>query len=62
MYCNMIFALDNEFTRRFADFRNLGAEFDVVSLPLITDLELAHDAIQLELIELQCNSTLKEKF
>ena len=61
-YTNMIFALDNEFGRRFADFQKLGAEFDIVSSPFTTDFEKAPDAIQLELIDLQCDSTLKEKF
>ena len=61
-YTNMIFALDNEFGRRFADFQKLGAEFDIVSSTFTTDFEKAPDAIQLELIDLQCDSTLKEKF
>uniref|UniRef100_H2YX15 DUF4371 domain-containing protein n=1 Tax=Ciona savignyi TaxID=51511 RepID=H2YX15_CIOSA len=61
-YTNMIFALDNEFGRRFADFQKLAAEFDILSSPFITDVEKAPDAVQLELIDLQCDSTLKGKF
>ena len=61
-YTNMIFALDNEFGRRFADFQELAAEFDILSSPFTTDFEKTPDAIQLELIDLQCDSTLKQKF
>ena len=61
-YTNMISALDNEFARRFADFQKLAAEFDILSSPFTTDFEKVPDALQLELIDLQCDSTLKEKF
>ena len=61
-YTNIISALDNEFSRRFADFQKLAAEFDILSSPFTTDIEKAPDAVQLELIDLQCDSTLKEKF
>ena len=61
-YTNMIFALDNEFGRRFADFQKLAAEFDILSSPFTTDFQQASDALQLELIELQCDSTMKKKF
>ena len=61
-YTSMISALDNEFARRFADFQKLDAEFDILSSPFTTDFEKAPDALQLELIDLQCDSTLKEKF
>ena len=61
-YTNMISALDNEFDHRFPDFQKLAAEFDILSSPFTTDFKKAPDAVQLELIDLQCNSTLKEKF
>ena len=61
-YINMISALDNEFNRRFADFQKFAAEFDILSSPFTTDFEKAPDAVQLELIDLQRDSTLKEKF
>ena len=53
-YTNMIFALVNEFGRRFADFQKLAAEFDILSSPFTTAFEKAPDAVQLELIDLQC--------
>ena len=43
----------------FADFQQLGAEFDIV---LSTEFEKQPDATQLELINLQCDSTLKERY
>ena len=61
-YTNMIFALDNEFGCRFADFQKLAPEFDILFSPFTTDFKKAPYAIQLELIDLQCDSTLKEKF
>ena len=61
-YTNMISALDNEFALRFVDFQKLGSEFDILSSPFTTDFEKVPDALQLELIDLQCDSTLKEKF
>ena len=44
-YTNMIFALDNEFGHRFADFQKLAAEFDILSSPFTIDFEKAPDAI-----------------
>lgn len=61
-YTSMIVALDNEFSRRFADFQKLAPEFDIMASPFTTDYEKAPDMLQLELIDLQCDSTLKEKF
>ena len=58
----MISALDNEFVCCFADFQKLAAEFDIMSSPFTTDIKKARDGVQLELIDLQCDSTLKEKF
>ena len=61
-YTNIISALDNEFGSRFADFQKLTDEFDILSSPFTADFEKAPDVVQLELIDLQCDSTLKEKF
>ena len=38
-YTDMIFELDNEFGRRFADFQKLGAELDIMSSPFTTVFE-----------------------
>ena len=59
----MIFELGNEFGRGFTDFQKFGVEFGIVSSPFTTDSEKALDAIQLQLVDLQCdpkrNSNLK---
>ena len=57
----MIFALDNEFGHCFADFQKLAVELDIVSSPFTTEFKKALDVAHLELIDLQCDSTLKEK-
>ena len=61
-YTNIISALDNEFGSRFADFQKLADEFDILSSPFTADFEKAPDVVQPELIDLQCDSSLKEKF
>ena len=61
-YTDIISALNNEFGRHFADFQKFAAEFGMLSSPFTTDYEKAPDAVQLKLIDLQCDFTLKEKF
>ena len=58
----MILALDNEFCRRFVNFQKLYAAFYIVSSPFITEFENAPDDTQLELTDMYCDSTLKDKF
>ena len=44
-------------------FKNIGVEFDIVSSPFTTEFpEKGSGAIQLELIDLRRDSTLKEIF
>ena len=61
-YNNIIVFIDNKFGRHFADFQQPNEEFDIVLSPLTFSTENAPRNIQLELIELQCDSTIKEKF
>ncbi|XP_035500193.1 general transcription factor II-I repeat domain-containing protein 2-like [Scophthalmus maximus] len=51
-FADKLSALRTEFARRFGDFRN----------PFAVDVETAPVQIQMELIELQCNGTLKAKY
>ena len=53
-----VVSLDNEFGRRFADFQQLKKEFNIALSPLTFDTENSSSNLQLELIELQCDSTL----
>lgn len=61
-YVDIITALDTEFARRFGDFKKLSPQFDILAAPFNADYEKAPDTIQLELIDLQCDSQLKDKF
>ena len=58
-YSNMIFAMDSKFGRLFAEFQQLTAELDIVSSPFTTDFQIEPDTVQLELIDLQRDSTFK---
>jgi len=44
-----------EFARHFGDFKKLSPQFDVLAAPFNTEYENAPDALQLELIDLQCD-------
>ncbi|KAL7868449.1 hypothetical protein SRHO_G00098330 [Serrasalmus rhombeus] len=50
------------FQRRFADFEAQKSRFELLSNPFAVDVESAPSNLQMELIELQCNDTLKEKY
>ena len=55
-------ALAVEFDRRFQDFKNLEQQFNILGCPFTTEVDLAPEDIQLELLDLQANNDLKEKF
>ena len=54
--------LESEFGCRFAGIEKLGTEFDIIASPFTIDFGRVPDALQLELIDLQCDNTLKAKF
>ncbi|XP_032065870.1 general transcription factor II-I repeat domain-containing protein 2-like [Thamnophis elegans] len=54
--------LHMEFTRRFVKFEGQKSHFELLSNPFAVDVEKAPVNIQMELIELQCSSTLKAKY
>ncbi|KAI7790545.1 putative general transcription factor II-I repeat domain-containing protein 2-like [Triplophysa rosa] len=61
-YSSTLSDLHAEFSRRFTDFAKIETELELVSCPLSFDSENAPPDTQLELIDIQCDITLKEKF
>lgn len=61
-YADAIMKLQEEFDRRFADFKTHRATFQIFADPFSFDVQDAPPVLQIELIELQCNSELKVKF
>nr|XP_029138732.1 immunoglobulin epsilon heavy chain-like [Labrus bergylta] len=58
-------AIDNllqEFDQRFADFKEHRVTFQVFADPFSADVESVPSVLQMELVDLQCNSELKNKF
>lgn len=51
-----------EFSWRFADFDVQKCRFELLSNPFADDVENAPTNLQMDLIELQCNNTMKSKY
>ncbi|KAL3980946.1 trypsin [Sarotherodon galilaeus] len=61
-YSESLDALHREFCRRFLDFDKIDKSLRLVAFPLSQDPETAPEELQLELIDLQSDPALKEKF
>jgi hypothetical protein len=61
-YATELTSLQNEFEKRFQEFRRHESSFRLFSLPFDVDVGSAPEKFQMELIEMQCNSALKSKF
>ena len=61
-YSKKLSDLRAEFLRRFKDFRKLESKFKILSSPFTVDVESAPVSLQLELIDLQSNTVLKDLF
>lgn len=54
--------LHTEFETRFQDFKNIQSSLDVFSMPFNVDPENVSAELQLEIIEMQCSTHLKQLF
>lgn len=61
-YSESLDILHVEFCRRFSDFDKIDKSLQLVACPLSQDPETAPEELQLELIDLQSDPVLKEKF
>jgi len=61
-YSKRLSDLQAEFLRRFKDFRKLESKLKILSSPFTVDVESAPVSLQLELIDLQSNTVLKDLF
>ena len=61
-YVEMIANLHTEFERRFQDFQALEKQFVLFATPLVVDVETVREDLQMELMELQCDTLLRQKY
>lgn len=61
-FADKLRSLRTEFARRFGDFEAQKNNFELLRNPFAVDVETAPVQMQMELIELQCNGTLKAKY
>jgi hypothetical protein len=54
--------VEDEVTRRFQDFKKIEPKFNLLSYPITADIDTAPEELQLELIDMQSDHTVKEMF
>ena len=61
-HSEQVSALKAEFAKRFADFKSMKDQFNLLKSPFLFDIEEATTDLQLKLIDLHADHTLKEDF
>ncbi|XP_044930858.1 general transcription factor II-I repeat domain-containing protein 2 isoform X1 [Mustela putorius furo] len=61
-YIPKIAELKTEFQKRLSDFKVHESELTLFSSPFSVTVESVHEALQMEVIDLQCNTVLKTKY
>ncbi|XP_045675531.1 general transcription factor II-I repeat domain-containing protein 2B isoform X2 [Phyllostomus hastatus] len=61
-YIPKIVELKTEFQKRLSDFKVYESELTLFSSPFSVKIESVHEALQMEVIDLQCNTVLKTKY
>nr|XP_020481138.1 general transcription factor II-I repeat domain-containing protein 2-like [Monopterus albus] len=60
-YASVITSLVTEFNQRFQDFSVIEKQIKLFSTPFLVDAEEVEESLQLELIEMQCDDSLKSQ-
>nr|XP_025720486.1 general transcription factor II-I repeat domain-containing protein 2 isoform X3 [Callorhinus ursinus] len=61
-YIPKIVELKTEFQKRLSDFKLYESDLTLFSSPFSVKIENVHEALQMEVIDLQCNTVLKTKY
>ena len=61
-YTNLLSNLLQQFDVRFADFEVLEPQFRLFSMPFAVKIYTVAEELQMELVELQCDTVLKQKY
>ncbi|KAG6924593.1 GTF2I repeat domain containing 2 [Chelydra serpentina] len=61
-YADIISNLQKQFDVRFKDFKALEPHFQLFSTPFAVEIDNVAEEMQRELVELQCNTILKQKY
>ena len=61
-YTNLLSNLLQQFDVRFADFEALEPQFRLFSMPFAVEIDTVAEELQMELMELQCDTVLKQKY
>lgn len=58
----VISTLHDKFDRRFQNFTTMEREFKLLSTPFTTNVGCVREELQMEILDLQCDSLLTEKY